>query len=526
MKKFYTLILSTLICGMSAGATDYVSPALTFTTPDKEVSTVKAPAATRSADDDDSAWTQWLDMGTVNVTYSGAVYMNINPELPILMRASTAEPEHVQYRIDGYLLSNVDTKLNRPLIIDIIDGYLYIYPQELPSLKINNSDGTPFEGKLYVTDTSTHLDMVGLRDLYEFDTDKLSFDLMLTYYDDRGNTLGTGISTELVRFNVPGWIKPPVLFSVGGNDVSATVPVEIGAAVDHYDYTIVKGGGYDDDDNFLGQRVANKDESLDIKTSSPVDPEVSFTGGEGRYTIGFATYDADGKLLSMSSGAIYYMPEDAANWQPVGKRKITDGYLVDVYGFELIPYEVELEKSLLTEGLYRVADIYGDNHPYADKIKEHTLDFPSYTYFHCEDPEACYISETPTGTVFDASGEIVLSTIPEAYFIRHGYDMDAAKNAVPGGFGKIIGGTCVFPSGSLTATSYILLEANYGWLDVGRENIMTLQIDPEAGINTVEEENSDKMAEYFNLQGIKIVNPQKGNVYIMLKDGISKKVIK
>lgn len=349
---------------------------------------------------------------------------------------------------------------------------------------------------------------------------------MLTYYDDRGNTLGTGISTELVRFNVPGWIKPPVLFSVGGNDVSATVPVEIGAAVDHYDYTIVKGGGYDDDDNFLGQRVANKDESLDIKTSSPVDPEVSFTGGEGRYTIGFAAYDADGKLLSMSSGAIYYMPEDAANWQPVGKRKITDGYLVDVYGFELIPYEVELEKSLLTEGLYRVADIYGDNHPYADKIKEHTLDFPSYTYFHCEDPEACYISETPTGTVFDASGEIVLSSIPEAYFIRHGYDMDAAKNAVPGGFGKIIGGTCVFPSGSLTATSYILLEANYGWLDVGRENIMTLQIDPEAGINTVEEENSDKMAEYFNLQGIKIVNPQKGNVYIMLKDGISKKVIK
>lgn len=104
MKKFYTLILSTLICGMSASATDYVSPALTFTTPDKEVSTVKAPATTRSADDDDSAWTQWLDMGTVNVTYSGAVYMNINPELPILMRASTAEPDHVQYRIDGYPL--------------------------------------------------------------------------------------------------------------------------------------------------------------------------------------------------------------------------------------------------------------------------------------------------------------------------------------------------------------------------------------------------------------------------------------
>ena len=69
----------------------------------------------------------------------------------------------------------------------------------------------------------------------------------------------------------------------------------------------------------------------------------------------------------MSSGPIYYMPEDAANWEPIGKRKITDGFLPDVYHHEPISYEVEVEKSLVTEGLFRVVDMYGDTHPYASR---------------------------------------------------------------------------------------------------------------------------------------------------------------
>lgn len=526
MKKFYSLFLAALLACLSATATGNIVSTLSFTTPGKDAHAPKVPVVSR-ADDDDTSWTQWLDMGTVNVTYCGAIYQNINPELPILMRASTADANHVQYRIDGYLLSNIDPEACRPLVIDIIDGRLYVYPQELPQLKVNNADGTPFTGKLYVADASTYLDMVGLRDFYEFDTEKLNFDLWLTYYDDQGNTLGDGEHIiEYVKFNLPAWIKPPVIFTVGGDTDTATIPVEIGEAVDHYDYAIVKGGGYDADDRFLGQRVADKDETLDIKTSAPVNPEVKFTEGEGRYTIGFTTYDADGNALYMSTGVIYYMPEDAANWQSIGKRKITDGFLPDVYGHEPIPYEVEVEKSLVTEGLYRVVNMYGDTHPYAAEIWEHTLDFPVYTYFHCEDPEACYISETSTGTIFDASGEVTISSVPEAYFVRHGYDMEAARKLYPDGFGKLTGGTYTFPSGSLIASAFVLLEANYGWLEVGKGNPLTLQIYPEASIDTVQEEISDEMPEYFNLQGMKIVNPETGNIYIMRKGGICKKVIK
>lgn len=479
MKKFYSLFLAALLACLSATATGNIVSTLSFTTPGKDAHTPKAPVVSR-ADDDDTSWTQWLDMGTVNVTYCGAIYQTINPELPILMRASTADANHVQYRIDGYLHSNIDPEASRPLVIDIIDGSLYVYPQELPKLKVNNADGTPFEGKLYVTDTAIYRDMVGLRDFYEFDTEKLNFDLMLTYYDDQGNALGNGVGIEEVRFNLPAWIKPPVIFTVGGDTDTATIPVEIGEAVDHYDYAIVKGGGY----------------------------------------------DADGNALYMSTGVIYYMPEDAANWQSIGKRKITDGFLPDVYGHEPIPYEVEVEKSLVTEGLYRVVNMYGDTHPYAAEIWEHTLDIPVYTYFHCEDPEACYISETSTGTIFDASGEVTISSVPEAYFVRHGYDMEAARKLYPDGFGKLTGGTYTFPSGSLIASAFVLLEANYGWLEVGKGNPLTLQIDPEASIDTVQEEISDEMPEYFNLQGMKIVNPETGNIYIIRKGGICKKVIK
>lgn len=526
MKRFYSLLLAATVAAGAAIADSHVNPVISIATGDDKTPTFKAPAV-NDGDNNDLEWTQWLDMGTVNVTYCGAIYANINPELPILMRASTTDPDHVQYRIDGYLLTNVTGEANRPLVIDIIDGSLYVYPQELPKLNVNNADGTPFEGSLYVTDYSTYLDMVGLRDFYEFDTDKLNFDLWLAYYDQNGEMLGDGTNVvEEVRFNVPGWVKPPVIYTVGGKDDSTILPVEIGEAVDHYDYAVVKGEGYDDNGKFLGQRVADKDESLDIKRSTPVNPEVKFTEGEGRYTIGFATYDASGKLISMSTGPLYYMPEDADNWQPIGKRKITDGFLPDVYGHDPVPYEVEVEKSLVTEGLYRVVDMYGDTHPYAADIVEHTLDFPVYTYFHCEDPEACYISETTTGVIFDASGEIAVSSVPESYFVRYGHDIDAAKKQYPDAFGKLTGGTYVFPQGSLIATATVLLEAGYGWLNVGASAPLTLQIDPAAAIDTVTGESQGEPAEYFNLQGIRVVNPAEGNIYIMRQGGICKKVIR
>lgn len=526
MKIFYSLFLAVLLATAPAVAGDNVIPSITLTSADSNHNS-PVIAARANAGEDDSAWTQWLDMGTVNVTYCGAIYTNINPELPILMRASTTDPDHVQYRIDGYLLTNVSGDTNRPLVIDIIDGSLYVYPQELPKLNVNNSDGTPFEGVLYVSDYSTYLDMVGLRDFYEFDTDKLNFDLWLAYYDQDGNMLGDGKKVvEEVRFNIPAWIKPPVLHTVGGEDDRTVLPVEIGEAVDHYDYAVVKGGGYDSKGNFLGQRVADKDKSLDIKTSGPVNPEIIFTEGEGRYTVGFATYDAKGKLLTMSTGPLYYMPEDADNWEPIGKRKITDGFLPDVYGHAPTPYEVEVEKSLVTEGLYRVVDMYGDSHPYAADIKEHTLDFPVYTYFHCEDPDACYISETSTGVIFDASGEIAVSSIPESYLVRYGNDIESAKKQHPGSFGKLVGGTYTFPKGSLIATATVLLEAGYGWLDVGATAPLTLQIFPEATIDSVTGDMSEEPVEYFNLQGIRVVNPEEGNIYIMRQGGICKKVIR
>ena len=154
MKKFYSLFLAILLGGTTVIAAENVVDTIKLNDGDKTPCHAES-IVTRRAGDNDADWTQWLDMGSVNVTYCGAIYTNVNPELPILMRASVSEPGHMQYRIDGYLLTNVSTEEARPLIIDIIDDRLYVYPQQLPKLKVNNEDGTPFEGTLYVTDYSS-----------------------------------------------------------------------------------------------------------------------------------------------------------------------------------------------------------------------------------------------------------------------------------------------------------------------------------------------------------------------------------
>lgn len=79
--------------------------------------------------------------------------------------------------------------------------------------------------------------------------------------------------------------------------------------------------------------------------------------------------------------------------------------------------------------------------------------------------------------------------------------MEAARKLYPDGFGKLTGGTYTFPSGSLIASAFVLLEANYGWLEVGKGNPLTLQIDPEASIDTGAGRNFRRNAGIFQPSG-------------------------
>ncbi len=476
---------------------------------------------------DDSDWSSWIDLGTVDVTYSKAIYQNTNSGLTLSMRASLSATDHLQYKIDGYLLTNVEGEEARPLIIDIIGGQVYVYSQELPKLTVKNADGTPFEGKLFVADIATYFEYEDYRILNKYSDNPYSFELWLAYYDGEGNLLGDGENfLETVKFNLPDAIKVPLFQTVGGNSGMGFLPVTTGESVNMLTYAIAKGSGADASGKSIEERVAANDETLTIMTQMAGQPMLTFSDGPGRYTIGLAAYDIDGNLLSTASCPVYNMPEDSWDWESVGDCLITDAFLPDVYGHEPTPYRVKVEKSLSTEGLYRVTDIYGATHPYAATIQERTVDFPVYTYFHCEDADACYISESPTGVIFDPSGEVFITSTAEYYALQMGIYTADLKEMGFESYGNLANGVITFPTGSLMATSTLLLENGYGWLEVGSSNALTLDLNSAtSAIESITGSVDESPTRYFNLQGIEVASPESGSLYIKRQGGHSEKII-
>ncbi len=89
MKKFYSLFLAILLGGTTVIAAENVVDTITLNDGEKTPCHAES-IITRRAGDNDADWTQWLDMGSVNVTYCGAIYTNVNPELPKLRVASSS----------------------------------------------------------------------------------------------------------------------------------------------------------------------------------------------------------------------------------------------------------------------------------------------------------------------------------------------------------------------------------------------------------------------------------------------------
>ena len=67
MKRFYLLVIATIITSVSISAYDNVVDAISLAPAnDNTASHIRKMPVNSS--DDDASWTQWLDMGTVNVT--------------------------------------------------------------------------------------------------------------------------------------------------------------------------------------------------------------------------------------------------------------------------------------------------------------------------------------------------------------------------------------------------------------------------------------------------------------------------
>lgn len=251
--------------------------------------------------------------------------------------------------------------------------------------------------------------------------------------------------------------------------------------------------------------------------------------------ITFQTADGSGGYYFASDENVMtlgWKEYDGETWTAIGYTDFYDCWVLPA--FEINPaeyiYEVAVEQSDDTPTRYRLVDPYN-----IDLFaQDNTADGHGYIIFDVADPECVIFDYVNSGLAIDQIGAFYCFNFA-GYCAQMGLDAASIKNMIEqakanpandtSGIGDIL--LTTYEDGAVTVTDGVF------YVDVLDEMYManlynsTIVIPGEGGINDITvDSDSDCPVEYFNLQGIRVAEPQPGAIYIRHQGRTAVKVIR
>lgn len=225
-------------------------------------------------------------------------------------------------------------------------------------------------------------------------------------------------------------------------------------------------------------------------------------------------------------------------WTSVGDATLQDGWMLPCLGIDQTDpanwYTVELQQNDKDKNVYRLVDPYKGKSPIA---QYNASTKTGYIQFDVTDPDNVLFEAVDAGVVisqigitkffaYNTLGWAVLYTGAPASTIISVYptfSLTTFKDGVvflPSTLDEDGGYTSDACFGDQTDTA-----GGYGWQDNSgiSQNMESKIIFPSAGISDVTADAADGAVEYFNLQGVRVANPENG-VYIRTQGGKATKV--
>lgn len=284
------------------------------------------------------------------------------------------------------------------------------------------------------------------------------------------------MSTSVWFFVSPGWgymltfsftpdTKPVVTFdvrfeqeNVNSDHATVTIPA-LGGASAKIKYTINdKPLGYSFDINgerILFANILDSDypgfniRSVTTAQAPTWSETVTFTG-RGPYYLHYAVYDTDGDRVEYRVLKLFPALPESDKWHSIGTGTFTDYTIRDLFqGYDqarpawwgTTSWDVEIEESNTTPGLYRVVNPYGAGSPFSDFTFGNTVsedvtisselkfdrEHNYYMVIHTENPESAWTEETLMGfttrTTSTQHGQTFDEDITNhTYTLRHGFE--------------------------------------------------------------------------------------------------------
>ena len=161
--------------------------------------------------------------------------------------------------------------------------------------------------------------------------------------------------------------------------------------------------------------------------------EVDVTGTNRVVYLVVGVYDADGKIQNAIYGEYAAPDGDSEEWHPIGRAKLTEGFLscLTYSPFTSETFEVEVEENVYLHNYYRIKNPYDTWTQSAPYSVGH--DHNHYLYINAYYPDDVYVEYSTAGLNVSVFGELAISSDYYAAVQEYGHDLLAQYNIHSGG---------------------------------------------------------------------------------------------
>lgn len=251
---------------------------------------------------------------------------------------------------------------------------------------------------------------------------------------------------------------------------------------------------------------AKIDAIAEAKINQLTEPKsVTFNLREGLNTIVAISYDRQEKRY-VNLKEIYCMPEDAEHWKAIGTGRFTEDAISGLGSDLGVPsFDVAVEESTDKPGLYRMVNPYVG---FADRFSgmSHHTAHTHYLYFDATVPTQVMMTQQAAGITDEKLGEMFLTSKGYEEMMAGKMRVEYAKY-----LGKVDQGVISFPVEAIGVKLPDYQKDHIWWTN--SSGCFGLRLPDNSGVGDILSDAEDK--EYYTLQGIRVREPEAGNIYIV-----------
>ncbi|MCH5247972.1 MAG: hypothetical protein J1E99_07410 [Muribaculaceae bacterium] len=233
------------------------------------------------------------------------------------------------------------------------------------------------------------------------------------------------------------------LFTNPDNTVEVVANVTLGSDANAAQVAVVAGS---DIQSAIAGIEDGSIASVSITKSGDVNIPFDSSNPTGKYSIVVVTYDGD-EAQDYASASFNYTNtgyDPNAGWTSLGYVEYTDGYICALWSTGALTYELEIQESEETPGLYRLVNAYGEPYPY-NEPGDYDPNLTTYLYVNASDPDRVYIPESES-TMDWGYGEMTFYSLAANYLDG---GMEPEEIDEKGVWGTLKDGEITFPARAL-----------------------------------------------------------------------------